>query len=44
MGEDEQALQDFGALRRQKVLDRYGDTSPDTHLLRAQTAFLQFPQ
>ncbi|MEV5242583.1 hypothetical protein AB0K89_26275 [Streptomyces cinnamoneus] len=43
LDEDEQALKDFEAGRWQKVLDRYEDTSPDTHLLRVQAAFLQFP-
>ncbi|MEH6376236.1 hypothetical protein V7793_18190 [Streptomyces sp. KLMMK] len=43
MDEDEQALQDFGNRRWQKVLDRYEETHPDTHLLRVQSAFLQFP-
>lgn len=44
MDEDEQARQDFEGGRWQKVVDRYEETSPDTHLLRVQTAFLQFPQ
>ncbi len=44
MDEDEQACQDFDAGRWQKVLDRYEETHPDTHLLRVQAAFLQFPE
>ncbi|MFF0450864.1 hypothetical protein ACFYT4_31540 [Streptomyces sp. NPDC004609] len=43
MDEDEQACRDFEAGRYQKVLDRYEETHPDTHLLRVQTAFLQYP-
>ncbi|MEV4442561.1 hypothetical protein AB0K09_26840 [Streptomyces sp. NPDC049577] len=44
LDEDEQAREDFAAGRWQQVLDRYEDTSPDTHLLRVQTAFLKFPE
>ncbi|MEH6374157.1 hypothetical protein V7793_07425 [Streptomyces sp. KLMMK] len=43
MDENEQASQDFENRRWQKVLDRYEETHPDTHLLRVQTAFLQSP-
>jgi hypothetical protein len=43
MDEDEQACQHFDAGRFQKISDRYEETHPDTHLLRVQTAFLQFP-
>ncbi|MEH6375882.1 hypothetical protein V7793_16320 [Streptomyces sp. KLMMK] len=44
MDEDEQACRDFNAGRWQKVLDRYEESHPDTHLLRVQAAFLQFPE
>ncbi|MFZ3562873.1 hypothetical protein ACOKM5_43860 [Streptomyces sp. BH097] len=41
--EDAQARRDFDAGRYQSVLDRYEDTHPETHLLRVQSAFLQYP-
>ncbi|MFC9931897.1 hypothetical protein [Streptomyces sp. NPDC127190] len=40
---DERACEDFEASRYQKVLDLYEESHPDTHLLRVQAAFLQFP-
>ncbi|MFF3350709.1 hypothetical protein [Streptomyces sp. NPDC002779] len=43
LDEHGQACEDFEAGRYQKVMDRYEETSPDTHLLRVQMAFLQFP-
>ncbi|MGV9350168.1 hypothetical protein ACWDSD_36435 [Streptomyces spiralis] len=43
LDEDDQACRDFEADCYQKVLDRYEETHPETHLLRVQTAFLQLP-
>lgn len=43
MDEDEQARRDYEGGRWQKVMDRYEETHPDTHLLCVQPAFLQFP-
>jgi hypothetical protein len=42
MDEDEQACALFTAGRYEKVMERYEETHPETHLLRAQAAFLQF--
>ncbi len=41
LDEDETARALFAAGRYAKVLDRYEETSPETHLLRVQAAFLQ---
>ncbi|MCG8970279.1 hypothetical protein [Streptomyces sp. CL12-4] len=40
---EEQARRHYEAGRYQKVLDLYEEASPETHLLRVQAAFLQFP-
>lgn len=44
MDADDQARRDYDDGRWQKVLDAYEETHPDTHLLRVQNAFLQFPE
>ncbi|MBV8996974.1 MAG: hypothetical protein JO287_25480 [Pseudonocardiales bacterium] len=41
MDEDIQARTLFAAGRFEKVLERYEQTHPDTHLLRVHSAFLQ---
>ncbi|MEU2930592.1 hypothetical protein ABZ636_37045 [Streptomyces sp. NPDC007251] len=43
LDDDEQVREDFEAGRYQKVLDLYEETPAGTHLLRVQTAFVQFP-
>jgi hypothetical protein len=41
MDEDARACELFAAGRYEKVMARYEETHPDTHLLRVQAAFLQ---
>ncbi|MFE9400030.1 hypothetical protein [Streptomyces flavidovirens] len=41
MDEDKHATELFAAGRYERVLQRYEDTHPETHLLRVQAAFLQ---
>ncbi|TCC32044.1 hypothetical protein [Kribbella speibonae] len=43
LDEDEQAVKLFKAKRYDQVMERYEATHPDTHLLRVQPAFLQYP-
>lgn len=44
LDEDAQAVRLFAKGRYERVLERNEDTHPDTHLLRVQAAFLQFPE
>ena len=44
LDEDTQAVSLFAKGRYERVLERYEDTHPDTHLLRVQPAFLQFSE
>lgn len=44
LDEDTQAAMLFAKGSYDKVLERYEQTHPDTHLLRVQPAFLQHPE